>query len=418
MECEIVAIGSELLLGQIVDTNSAWISEQLALAGVTCRYHSAVGDNLGRIVETLRRGVERSGAVIVCGGLGPTHDDLTRSAIAQLLGVELVLDDDMAARISEMFESRGRSMPMNNLLQAERPEGARFLERQPGTAPGLVAEVDRNGGRSGVIYAVPGVPWEMKEMVTADVLPDLRRRLGADTVIRSRTVLVWGLSESGVGERLAGLIADLDRSGDVTLALLASGIEGLKVRLTATAAEEAAAFAALERRVDEVIAAVGAERVFGFDDQTMESVVLDALGARGLTLGAAESLTGGLVGSRLVAIPGASRVFRGSIVAYSPELKRSILGVGDGPVVTTETVEQMVRGAQTVLGCDAAVATSGVAGPDGYEGLPPGTVCLAAGIGDEIVSTQVRMPGRRQQVREFSVISVLDLLRQMLSPTG
>lgn len=414
LACEVVAVGTELLLGQIVDTNSAWIGEQLAVEGIVCRHQTKVGDNLDRIVAELRRGVDRSGAVICCGGLGPTHDDLTRPALAALMGVELEFDDEASERIAAMFSSRGRSMPASNLSQAWRPAGSRFLAHQPGTAPGLLCELPRSDGSVGVVYAVPGVPWEMKEMIERDVLPDLRSRAGVRGVILSRTLRTWGATESAVGESLQPRIEALDRSGRATIALLASGIEGIKVRLTVRARTEGDAAAILDSEVAAARSAIGESLVFGEDDDTMESVVLGLLASRSLTLGTAESLTGGLIASRLASIPGASAVFRGSVVAYSVDVKRELLGVPDGPVVSEETARAMAVGAQRVLACDAVVATTGVAGPGSHEGVPAGTACLAAVVGDDVVTTTIRFPGRRQQVREFCSITVLDLLRSIL----
>lgn len=409
MRCEVVAVGTELLLGQIVDTNSSWIGEQLAAAGIDSHFQTKVGDNLERIVAVLRQALDRSDAVICCGGLGPTQDDLTRAALAEVMGVELVTDEDRADLIRWMFRDRGRAMPENNLLQAQRPAGAEFLETQPGTAPGLRCPVGDK-----VIYAVPGVPWEMREMIQRDVLPDLRRRGGITSVIRSRTLRTWGQSESGLAEMLAGRIDALDLDGTATLAFLASGIEGLKVRITAKAASEAAAVAVLDAEEQQVRAVLG-DLVFGVDDQTMESVVLDELRARSLRLAVAESLTGGLVQARLCAVPGASDVLVGGVVAYDARVKFDLLGVPEGPVVTTECAAAMARGVAVLLGADAAVATTGVAGPAEQEGRPVGTVCLAAVVGDRVGATEVRLPGGRNQIREFAVISVLSMLRQQLT---
>ncbi|MET0148183.1 MAG: molybdopterin-binding protein, partial [Acidimicrobiales bacterium] len=201
MNCEVLAIGTELLLGQVVDTNSSWIGEQLALTGIDCLYQAKVGDNPARIRTALREAVDRSDAVIVCGGLGPTQDDITRDVIAEVMGVPLHRDAAVEEKIRTMFGSRGRDMPTNNLRQADVPEGATVMAQQPGTAPGLICPVGDK-----VIYAVPGVPYEMKEMVEGSVLPDLARRAGVQYVIRSRTLRTWGLSESGIAEVLADRI--------------------------------------------------------------------------------------------------------------------------------------------------------------------------------------------------------------------
>ena len=208
MRCEVIAVGTELLLGQIVDTNSSWMGEQLALAGIDSHFQTKVGDNLARIVACIRLGLERSDAVILCGGLGPTQDDITREAIAEVMGVALVRHPEIGERIRAMFAARGREMPENNLRQADVPEGATVMPQMPGTAPGLVCPVGDK-----VIYAVPGVPHEMREMVAGTVLPDLQRRAGLTAVIKSRVLRTWGQSESGLAEMLGHRIRELDAIG-------------------------------------------------------------------------------------------------------------------------------------------------------------------------------------------------------------
>lgn len=408
MRAEVVAIGTELLLGQIVDTNSSWIGEQLALAGIDSLHQTKVGDNAARIRGAIELGISRADAVICCGGLGPTQDDITREVIAELMGAELVLDVEIAERIRSMFGARGRTMPDNNLRQAMVPAGARTMAQQPGTAPGLVCPVG-----DGVIYAVPGVPREMREMVAGTVIPELRARSGQTSVIRSRVLRTWGESESGLAERLADRIDELDADGSRTLAFLASGIEGIKVRITAKAPDETAASAVLDEEELTLRGLLG-DLVFGLDDQTMEHTVLALLADRGQTLAVAESVTGGLVASRLSAVPGASRVLRGGVVAYAADVKRDVLGVPDGPVVSAVTAEAMAAGVRHRLGADVGLATTGVAGPDELEGQPVGTVFLGVALGDRVFSQRIRLPGDREQIRQFSVISLLDLLRKRL----
>ena len=416
MRCEVVAVGTELLLGQIVDTNSSWIGEQLALAGIDSFFQVKVGDNAARIAATLRAALERSDAVLVCGGLGPTQDDITRDVIAEVMGVELVTDPDIEERIRSMFGSRGRDMPANNLRQAQVPVGARTMDQQPGTAPGLVCPIG-DPGSGQVIYAVPGVPYEMKEMVAGTVIPDLQRRAGVQAVIRSRTLRTWGMSESGLAEVLADRIVELDQAGHATIAFLASGIEGLKVRVTAKAATEAEAAEVLAREVDLLVGILG-DVVFSLDDESMEEVVLDLLASRGLTLGCAESVTGGLISSRLTDVAGASAVFRGSVVSYASEVKHDLLGVPAGPVVSDESAMAMAEGACRVLGCDVAVSVTGVAGPDTQEGMPVGTVFMGLYLDGDADATMIRLPGDRARIRQFATISVLDWLRRRLLAGG
>ena len=409
MRCEIVAVGTELLLGQIVDTNSSWMGEQFALVGIDSHHHTTVGDNLERMIATIRLALERSDAVVVCGGLGPTQDDITREAIAEVMGAALERDAAMADHIRNIFASRGRRMSENNLQQADRPVGAWPIPEMPGTAPGLVCPVGEK-----VIYAVPGVPHEMREMLTGTVLPDLRRRAGASAAIRSRVLKTWGNSESGLAELLAGRIEALDRTGNPTLAFQASGIEGLKVRITAKAEDDAAAGRILDEEEVAVRAILG-DVVFALDDASMESVVLDMLKARGMTLGVAESMTGGLVGARLAAIAGASAVFRGAIVAYARDVKFALLGVPEGPVVSEDCAKAMAQGVRRVLGADVGLATTGVAGPDELEGQPVGLAILGLATAEGAKALSVRLPGDRNRIREYAVINLLNFLRRELA---
>jgi nicotinamide-nucleotide amidase len=409
MKCEVVAVGTELLLGQIVDTNSSWIGEQLALVGIDSHYQTKVGDNLDRMITVLRQAVDRSDAVIVCGGLGPTQDDITREAIAAVMGVELVRDDSMVEKIQAMFGGRGREMPDNNLRQADIPEGATTNPAMPGTAPGLMCPLTgKDAGK--IIYAVPGVPWEMQQMLTAGILPDLQSRAGITSVIRSRTLRTWGQSESGLAEQLDDEIQRLDEAGTATIAFLASGWEGLKVRITAKAPTEDDVVAILdeeEQRVREIIGDI----VFGLDDDTMESVVLQLLRDRGLTLGLAESLTGGLIASRLTAHPGCSDVFRGCVVPYHRDLKQSMLGAPDVPAVSEEMVKAMAEGVCTALGADVGISVSGVAGPDKHEGLDPGVLWIGLHLNGKSEAVTLTLPFDRERIRQFTCIMALNLLR-------
>jgi nicotinamide-nucleotide amidase len=410
MRCEVLAIGTELLLGQIVDTNSAWIGEQLAASGIDSYEHRVVGDNQARIVAALRDLLSRSDAVLICGGLGPTQDDLTRDAIAELMGVPLVRRMDLAERIATMFRSRLRDMPENNLRQADVPEGGDAIDNPLGTAPGLLCELP--GGK--VIYAVPGVPYEMQEMVTTHVIPDLLRRSGSAATIVSRSLKTWGTSESALAEMVAHRLDALDAAGNPTIAFLARGIEGLVVRITAKGPNEDEARALVDTEEKELRAILG-DLVFGVDDETMEFAVLSRLRARGWTLGVAESVTGGLIGARIANVPGASDVFRGTIGSYATDVKRSLLGVTASPVVSEEAVRQMAAGAQRVLEADVGIAVTGVAGPTEQDGIPVGTVCFGIALPDGTVEgVSARLPGDRERVRQFSTISLLNLLRQRL----
>ena len=414
MRCEVVAIGTELLLGTVVDSNSSWIGSQLALAGIDCLRSVRVGDNHDRMVACLRESLERADAVICCGGLGPTQDDVTREAIAEVMGVEMVRDEGVAEVIRELFAARGRRMPENNLRQADVPVGATVIPQTRGTAPGLICPV----GADKVVYAVPGVPHEMQDMVTRAVVPDLRRRSGDTSTIVSRTLRTWGESESSLAELLDERMRALDEAhargaAAPTLAFNASGIEGIRVRITARGADATAA-ESLVAAEEAVLRAVLGDLVFGVDDETMEHAVGALLLERGWTLGLAESVTGGLVASRIVSVPGASAWFRGSVVAYASEVKFDVLGVPEGPVVSEEAAAALASGARRVLGADVGLGVTGVAGPDTQDGHDVGTVFLASDVQGAVEVRRIALPGDRERVRQYATISLLDALRQRL----
>lgn len=396
MRCEVIAIGTELLLGIIVDTNSSWIGEQLALAGIDSVYQVKVGDNFERIEVTIRQALARSDAVLCCGGLGPTQDDITRDVIARVMGVDMRRDDAMVQHITRLFEARGRPMSPNNLRQADIPLGASFIREMPGTAPGLVCPVGEK-----IIYAVPGVPREMKEMVTGTVIPDLRRRAGQSSVIRSRTVRVWGLSESRIDELLTDRMAELDKAGNPTIAFQASGIDGIKVRLVAKCDTEAAARTLLDSEERQVRSVLG-EAVFGLDEQSMEHVVIDLLRKRKMTLAAVETLTGGVLASRMTVVDSRLETFRGAAISSPP-----VPAPGQSP---ERIAAEAAAGARRSLGADVGLAA--------IETDTPGTVMLAVAIGSDLKVEPFRFPGDRIRLREYAVISLLDLLRRNLQSTS
>lgn len=406
MRCEVLAIGTELLLGQIVDTNSAWIGEQLAASGIESYEHRQVGDNLARMVAAIKDLARGADALIVCGGLGPTPDDVTREALAAVMGVDLERRDDLVEHIASLFGSRGRDMPANNLRQADVPRGATVLPNPMGTAPGLACPVG-----DAVVYAVPGVPYEMKEMVTAHVLPDLIRRSGEAATIRSRSLKTWGASESGLAEMIA---ARVDAQSNPTIAFLARGIEGIVVRITAKAATESEARWLIDAE-EAVLREILGDLVFGVDDETMEYAVTMRLLERRWTIAVGESLTGGLVGSRLSAPPGASKVFRGSIASYATEVKHSVLGVTADRVVSEQSAKEMAEGAKRLLEADVGISVTGVAGPTEQDGQPVGTVWFGLALpGVPVEAVTARLPGDRDRIRQFSTISLLNLLRMRL----
>ncbi len=432
MRVEIVAVGTELLLGQIADTNSQWLGEHLAAMGATSHFHQAVGDNHDRIVLAIRTALARGDGVIVCGGLGPTHDDITRDAIAEVMNVPLARDESVVERIRTFFASRGREMSESNLRQADVPEGATVIPQTMGTAPGLICPVGHK-----VVYAVPGVPYEMSDMFERAIAADLGRRMAergeSSGIIASRVIRTWGLSESGLGETLADYIDRLDgrppagngsEEGEVptdgaTVAFLASGIEGIKVRITVRSDSEASAAALLDRHesaIRSILHDAAGDVVFGIDDDAIEDAVARALGNHGLTLGLAESLTGGLAASRLVNVPGASAWFRGAVVSYASEVKVEVLGVPEGPVVSERAACAMAEGARRVLGADVGLSITGVAGPTEQDGQAPGTVFVGfAYPGRATEAVRFSVPGDRERVRDYATIAALDLLRRWVS---
>ena len=419
MRVEIVAVGTELLLGQIPDTNSQWLGEQLAAHGIASQFHQHVGDNHERILLAFRTALARSDAVIVCGGLGPTQDDITRAALAEVMNVPLERDEEIVEKIRAMFGARGRAMPENNLLQADVPRGATIIPQTRGTAPGLICAVGQK-----VVYAVPGVPYEMSDMFERAILPDLVARqiaAGTTSVITSRVLRTWGASESALAEAVAPRFDELVGDDRVTIAFLASGIEGIKVRLTARG-DDAAHATSLLVNEELVVRALIEENlgdiIFGVDDETMEDVVAAQLLERSLTLAVAESVTGGLIASRLVGVAGASQWFRGGVVSYASEVKFDLLGVPVGPVVSADAAEVMASGVRTLLKADIGLSVTGVAGPEEQDGQPPGTVFVGLSLGDTVQHAALRLPGDRPRVRAYSAISALDVLRRALDALG
>jgi nicotinamide-nucleotide amidase len=407
LRAEVVAVGTELLLGQIPNTNAQWISQRLAEVGVDVLHHRVVGDNLERIGEALRESLDRADVVIVTGGLGPTGDDLTRDAIAEVLGVPMVRHPEIEHFLRERFAGFGREMPENNLRQADVPEGARAIMPTRGTAPGLAATV--NGSR---LYAVPGVPSEMREMMEGTILPDLRALSGATIV--SRTIRCTGIGESRVAELLDDLF---EASRNPTVAYLAS-VGEVKVRVTAKAATAAEAEALIEPVVDAIVARLG-DVVFSTADEPLEAAVMRLLIDSKRTLSCAESLTGGGVAERLTVAPGASEQFVGSAVVYTPDAKRAILGVREetiehSGVVSEACAREMAAGARRAFESDVAVALTGAAGPEPHDGEPPGTVWIAIDADGMQHARGFHSPGERDQVRRWAEQAALDLVRRYL----
>jgi nicotinamide-nucleotide amidase len=409
VRAEVVGIGTEILLGQIANTNAQHISQRLADIGVDVLHHQAVGDNVGRIAGAIRLALSRADVVILTGGLGPTGDDITRQAIAQALDRPLSRRSEIENFLREKFRRLDREMPESNLVQADVPDGARYILPERGTAPGLVIDTD-----NGRVYAVPGVPAEMREMLEGVILPKLQAEIGPQGIV-SRVLRVTGIPEARIGEMLDDVFR---RSENPTVAYLASAGE-VRVRLTAKAAsrEEAdALIAPVEREVRDRLG----DAVFGSDQDELEEVVGALLRDRGYRLACAESLTGGGLAERIVRVPDSSDYFAGAVVAYAADAKASVLGVSKetlkGPgMVSKECAREMARGVRKAFDADVGVSTTGVAGPSPLEGHPPGEVWVAVSSDRGEESRHVQAPGDREQVRRWAQQVALDLLRRHLT---
>jgi nicotinamide-nucleotide amidase len=409
MIVETVTIGTELLLGQIVNTNATRIGEKLADAGFDHYHQTVVGDNLERMVDAITRAVGRAGAVIVTGGIGPTKDDVTRQALQAVAGVEMRYSEAYESELRRRWEARGRVMPESNLRQAEYPEGAEMIPNPKGSAPGL-----RLGIGDAWVFALPGVPAEMLPMMDAEVIPFLQDMSGDPAaVVVSRLIRSWGLSESRVGELLGDLF---DQYDNPTVAFLASSGE-IKVRLTAKAVDVETAASLVAPVEAEVRLRLGSH-VFGSDDETIERVIEGLLEAEGWTIATAESATGGLIAARLTSVPGASAWFRGSVVAYHEDVKRSLLAVpGDvieaEGIVSEATAVAMAQGAAKALGADVGVAVTGSAGPEPQE-REVGTMIVAVHTPEGTRARTMLLPGDRERVRTYTTTAALQLTRLAL----
>jgi nicotinamide-nucleotide amidase len=394
----VLAVGTELLLGDVVNSNAAWLGKQLAAAGVEVVASEALPDHVDVLVAAVHRHLAEVDVLLLCGGLGPTVDDLTRDAVAAALQAPLARDPRVEQQLRDRFAAWGRPMPDAVLRQADVPVGAEVLENGAGTAPGLWLERDGK-----VVVALPGPPHELRATATT-VWPRLGARSGR--VVTTRQVLLHGLGESAVAEQVE---AALDLPPEVALSYLASG--GL-VRVRFTTTGDPAVLEKLVKATDEALA----EHVWGHDDQTVGGIVHDALFDRGETVAVAESLTGGALSAALSERPGASTTFRGGLVVYATDLKESIAGVpgplldASGPVAA-DTAAALAAGARERLDATWGLAVTGVAGPEEQDGKPVGTVFLAvAGPTSEVV--EVRLPGDRDRVRALTVQSAMHLLRK------
>ena len=415
MKLEVVTVGTELLLGLTVDTNAADLGQMLAAAGVEIVRRTSVADRPEMVAAAVQDALERTGAVLTTGGLGPTKDDLTKNAVAQLFGKKLVLDEAMLRALEERFRRFKRPMPAMNRTQAEVPEGATVLPNPRGTAPGLWIEDERHR----FVIMLPGVPHEMRGLLVEEVLPRLvarDRERGATGVVRSRTVRTTGLPESAVAEKVQDLEAGL---APLTLAYL-PGPPGVDLRLTAWGLPPEEADRLLAEGAQALTAALDS-RCYGEDTTDLAAVVLDLLRARHEQVAVAESCTGGLLGARLTAIPGSSDSFVGGVIAYADDVKIAELSVPQSILsahgaVSEETVRAMAEGATKRFDAACAMAITGIAGPGGgTPEKPVGTVWLAARRNGETKTIGRMMVGDREEIRARSAQAALDLLRGLLA---
>lgn len=414
-EVELVTIGDELLLGFTIDTNAAHLARELSSIGVAIRRRATVGDTAEEIVNAVRESLERTGAVITTGGLGPTSDDLTKPAIASLFGRGMRLDQEHVAWMEQRWLQRfGRQMPESNRAQAMLPEGARKLVNNHGSAPGIWLEDER--GRW--VAMLPGVPREMRGMLADTLLPLVRDRVlgsGAETVVRSRTLRTTGVAESLLADQIDPIRETL---GDLTLAYLPAP-DGVDLRLTTRGAPPAEADARLDRAAHIVRSRVG-RSIYAEGDSDMPTVVLALCRERRLTIAVAESCTGGLLGARLTSIPGSSDVVLGGVIAYANDVKSALLGVSESDLaehgaVSEPVARRMAEGVRERVGASIGISITGVAGPGGgTPDKPVGTVWIAAAFGNDTRARLLRLLGDREEIRRRATQSALEMVRRAL----
>ncbi len=403
MRAEIISCGTELLLGHITDTNATYLAQSLASLGIDLYFVSQVGDNQGRIVETLRRAWERSDLVVITGGLGPTEDDLARESISTMLGETMQVDPDLGAELRAMFAARNSMMPERNIKQATLIPSAQVLRNPRGTAPGWWVEKDEH-----IIVAMPGVPREMYHMWENEVIPRLAPFTGG--LIFTRILRVWGLGESAVEERLGSVI----HSNNPTVATYAKS-DAIDVRITAKAETREQAEQQVAEMETQTRLILG-HYIFGVDRDTLQSVIGKQLSSRNQWLAVMDSITGGLLSSTITDYPSSFEYFKGAIVSYSPDLNvqmgvpREI--IEQYGVISEETARAMAHAVQERLGADYGLGITGVAGPEKQEDKPVGTVHIAI-EGPEGVVTGMGpgWRGSRDDNKRFAVLAALNLLR-------
>ena len=409
---ELIAVGTELLLGQLVDTNSSYVAQRMADAGIDVYGMHAVGDNQRRIEGALAVALERADGVVTTGGLGPTVDDMTKEAVAELFGLEMVLHEPSLEFMKQIFATFGREMRENNVKQAMMPRGSHVLTNPHGTAPGFVAF--RSDGK--FVACMPGVPREMKPMLENELIPFLRARLHVEDTIVTRVIHTVGLGESEIDHRIDDLFRTLENPKIAVLAHEARC--DVKVMAKAATAPEAEALIwpvadDIERRL--------AGHIFGYDAQTLEGVIHALLQAQKRTIGVAESCTGGRIAAALTAVPGSSQRFKGGIVAYDNAVKVEQLDVSEATLaahgaVSEAAAREMARGARSRLGVDIAVATTGIAGPDGgTPEKPVGLVWFAYDDGREAIARPFNFPGTRTTIQGRATTYALGLVWKALT---
>ena len=410
MKTAILSVGTEILMGQIVNTNTVYLSRELNALGFDVMYHHTVGDNTARLMETMQLLYHDCDLIITTGGLGPTQDDLTKETVCEYMEDELVLDEASMAALEKAFEQYGHKMTENNLRQAMIPEGAHIFVNHAGTAPGVAMERDGK-----LLVNLPGPPSEMKDMFQRSLAPYLVEKYGISSIIYSRVLHTYGIGESMLETKIDDLIL---AQKNPTLALLVRPT-GVIIRITAKTESETAAEALIAPVENEIRARLGS-LVYGADDEKMEEIVGRELKTRGLTVATAESCTGGLVASRLTDVAGSSEYVKGGIVSYTDEVKAKLLGVpreilAEHGAVSEPTARAMAEGARRVLGADIAVSTTGLAGPGGgTENTPVGTVFIAAAGADGTVAEKHSFTGTRGQIKFRASQAALALLRKYI----
>lgn len=407
MKAEIIAIGTEILLGEIIDTNSAYIAQRLPELGIDLFYKSVVGDNMGRIVETFERAWGRSDVIFCTGGLGPTDDDMTREGIARVLGEEPHVDPALETRLRAWFDGRGYPMPESNIKQAWLIPSARAIDNPRGTAPGWWVERD---GR--IIICMPGVPPEMERMWLKEVRPELEKRSTSEVLV-TRTIKTVGIGEGTVDEMARPLYG----TPGIGIGTYARA-DGVHLRIGAKAATREEAWAKI-RPVEEEMERIFGSAIWGRDEDTLEGYIADQMHERRTTLAVMESCTGGLLANTLTDVPGASGYFVGGYVTYATQQKIDLGVPGDViteyGVVSPETARAMAEAARRTSGADFGVGITGVAGPDPEDGIPPGTVHVAVATPEGGThSLSMTMNQGRQAVKRRAVTTALLLLRRAL----